>query len=135
MQQPAGYGAYRRIQTETSSPGELVMMLYNALANDLERAERGLRDDDCARAHDALVRAQDIVMELFSSLDLDSGELAQQLSALYRYVYERLIDANLRKDAEPVREAASLVAPLRDAWAHATRETQRDHTVTRPGRE
>ena len=134
QQQPEGYGAYRRIQTETSSPGELVMMLYNTLVNDLEHAERALRDDDGERAHAALTRAQDIVMELFASLDMDSGELAQQLSALYHYVYERLIDANLRKDAVAVREAATVVEPLREAWAQAVSEAQRDAAVARAGR-
>lgn len=121
MSQSAAYGAYQRIQTETSSTGELVVMLYGALVNDLQRAEDGLQSGDVEGAHAALVRAQDIVMELIASLDMDSGELAQELSILYEYLYRRLVQANMEKDGQVVHEVASLVSPLRDAWQAAVR--------------
>ena len=127
--EPAGYGAYRRIQTETSSPGELVVMLFSALANDLQRAEQGLGDGDGEQAHLSLVRAQDIVMEPLASLDLDSGELAAQLSALYHYLHERLVHANVQKDVDAVREVAALVTPIRDAWTQIVGAAQREAGV------
>ncbi|MEE8337033.1 MAG: flagellar export chaperone FliS [Dehalococcoidia bacterium] len=121
--QPAGYNAYQRIQTQTSSPGQLVVMLYNALANDLQRAETALTGCDEEQTHGSLVRAQDIVMELMASLDKTQGEeLATQLSDLYQYIYNRLVEANLKKDAAIVREVASLVAPLREAWIQVVSE-------------
>lgn len=121
--QPDGYNAYQRIQTQTSSPGQLVVMLYNALANDLRRGEAALLRDDGEETHRALVRAQDIVMELMASLDREQGEdLATQLADLYQYIYQRLLDANVKKDVDAVREVASLVTPLREAWIHAVEE-------------
>ena len=120
--QPAGYGAYQRVQTETSSPGELIVMLYNTLANDLQLAEQRLSSGDHEQAHNSLVRAQEIVTELLASLDMASGELAEQLSALYHYLYERLVHANVQKDVAAVREVAALVVSLRDAWVEAVRQ-------------
>ncbi len=121
--QPAGYNAYQRIQTQTSSPGQLVVMLYNALSNDLRRGEAALLRDDSEETHRALVRAQEIVMELMASLDMEQGTtLASQLSDLYQYFYSRLIDANVEKDVEAVREVASRITPLREAWIQAVQE-------------
>ena len=114
----AGYGAYRKIQTQTSSPGELVVLLYDALLNDLARVDMAMDQRDLPRVHDRLVHAQEIVLELSASLDPAQGEIAEQLAALYDYCYRRLLEANMRKDATPVREVSGLLQPVRDAWRH-----------------
>lgn len=123
LQQPIGgerYGAYRRVQTSTSSPPELVLLLYDALAADLQRAELDLQvPEEHERAHQRLVRAQEIVLELLASLDVETGEIAQQLDRLYHYMYGRLVEANVGKSLEAVREVTRLVAPLRSAWSQA----------------
>lgn len=126
-----GYGAYQRIQTETSSCGELVVMLYNALVTDLQRAEQAFEADDVERAHASLLRAQDIVMELLASLDMGTGDLALRLSELYHYVYERLMHANVKKDAAAVREVVTLVTRIRDAWAQVVNNAPADPAAAR----
>ena len=116
--QPAGYGAYRRIRTETASPADLILQLYDGLMNNLQRAEDAMAaGQDLALANAALLRAQDIVMELVASLDLDAGEIAEQLADLYAYVYRRLIEANVQKDRDAVAEVIRLMGRIRDAWA------------------
>jgi len=118
--QPAGYGTYRRIQAETASPGELILMLYDGLLRDLARADLALEQGDLEAAHAPLLRAQEIVLELSASLDHEAGgELATQIAALYDYIYRRLVTANLHKDIEVVREAAKLLRPLHAAWEQA----------------
>jgi flagellar protein FliS len=120
--QPAGYGAYRRIQTETASPADLILQLYDGLLNNLQRADDAMTaGQDLAAANAALLRAQDIVMELVASLDLDAGEIAQQLADLYQYVYQRLIEANVRKDRDAIAEVIRLMGRIRDAWAQIAR--------------
>ena len=120
----AGYETYRRIQTETSSPAELILLLYDALLNDLEQAHDGLARRDFEAAHRPLLRAQDIVLELISSLDLEAGDIARQLAPLYEYQYQRLLEASVQKDATAVAEVARLITPLRNAWAHAVLTVQ-----------
>ena len=112
----AGYGAYKRIQAQTSSPGELVVLLYDALLNDLARADLAIDERDLPRVHDRLVHAQEIVLELAASLNHDAGEISEQLAALYDYCYRRLLEANVKKDKSAVHEVSRLLQPVRDAW-------------------
>ena len=117
--QHSGYGAYRKIQAETSSSGELVWLLYEALQTNLARAEAALGEGNLELANAPLVRAQEIVLELAVSLDMDQGQLPEQLAALYEYAYRRLVDANLRKEVAIVHEVRRVIAPLREAWGRA----------------
>ncbi|MCK9486269.1 MAG: flagellar export chaperone FliS [Dehalococcoidia bacterium] len=116
----SAHQTYRRMQTATATPGELISLLYDALVRNLSRAETGLEARDLEQAHAALLKAQDIVLELISSLDTgaegDPGQMARQIAPLYEYMYHRLLDASLHKDVEPVAEVRRLVQPVRDAW-------------------
>lgn len=122
--QPSGYSAYQRIQTETSSSGELISLLYDALARDIQRASAAFERQDGEATHGSLVHAQDVVLELVASLDLEHGELAQQLELVYQYMYRKLVDANVLKDINLAHEVAALLAPIREAWAQAVRADQ-----------
>lgn len=121
--QAAAHQTYRRMQTATASPGELIGMLYDALVRNLTRAESGLRSHDIEQSHQALLRAQDIILELIASLDVradgDAGSIARQMAPLYEYMYRRLLHASVHKDAAPVAEVRTLVQPVREAWRHA----------------
>ena len=121
MLQVAGYGAYQRVQAETSSSGELVLLLYDGLLRRLHGAIDALEARDYGQANSLLVRSQEIVLELITSLDMDSGEIARQLAPLYEYQYQRLLTANLQKDVGAVQEVIRLVTPIREAWQHAVR--------------
>lgn len=114
--QASGYGAYQRIQAETSSPGELVSLLYDALIKNLQRAELALREGDGEGSHGPLVRSQEIVLELIAGLNPEAGELAGQLSDLYQYFYGRLVTANVQKTPAAVLEVLPMVERLRQAW-------------------
>ena len=118
--QAVGYGAYQRVQAETSSPGELVVLLYDALLKNLRRALVALEAGESDQVNEALTRAQDITLELRTSLD-SSTELAAELLPLYSYVFRSLVLANVNKDATAVRELEAMIAPMRDAWVFAVR--------------
>lgn len=130
--QAVGYGAYQRVQAETSSPGEVIVLLYNALLKNLHRALDALDQDDGAKVNEALTRAQDITLELRTSLDAEA-ELAEQLLPLYTYLFRSLVMANLNKDAELIRELEALITPMRDAWTFAVQGTTPGGVV--PGNE
>ena len=101
MVQP-GYGAYRRVQAETASPAQLILLLYDGLLKRLQHALLGLEGRNYEQVNGSLQHAQDILLELVASLDMDAGEIAENLAQLYEYQHRRLIEANLRKDPEPV---------------------------------
>lgn len=113
---------YREQQTQTASPAQLVLMLYNGALAEIARAARGLGMSpmDLPDVHDCLTRAQAIVTELLVTLDHDRGDpLAAQMASLYEYCLELLVGANMRKTAEGLAEAADVLTGLRDAWEQA----------------
>ena len=103
----------------TASPARLLTMLYDRLVLDLQRAETAQLEQDFPTAHQQLLHAQDIVMELRSSLDTDAWSGAAGLASLYTFLLGEMVQANITRD--PVRTATvrSLVEPLRDAWRDA----------------
>ena len=117
-----GYQQYQRVQTETASPGDLVVMLYRGALRFGAKAELALEQHDFEASHTALVRAQEIVLELMFSLDLNAGQIAQNLRDLYDYMYQRLIDANCKKDVTGVKEVNGMLRELLPAWESAVAE-------------
>ncbi len=114
-----GGNAYVRDSVETASPGRLLVMLYDRLALDLERAEHACTSGDVQTAHDTLVHAQEIVNELHGSLDVEVWAPGRHLAELYEFVGEQLCQANVSKDAAIVAECRRIIAPLHTAWREA----------------
>jgi flagellar protein FliS len=114
--------AYARIGLETgvaaASPHKLIEMLY-------EGAEKALRDALVAHANGdipgrakAISKASTLVTEgLRGALDpVQGGEIASRLDALYDYIGQRLLHANLHRETAPLEEALTLLGQLRSAW-------------------
>lgn len=114
--------AYTQQATITASPAQLVLMLYDGTLARVTAAEQALTAEPVRldAAHVALTKAQAIVRELSATLDRErGGQVAANLSSIYGYVSELLIEANLRKDATPLSEVSRLVTEIRDAWEQA----------------
>ena len=116
------WNSYPQVSLKTAAPGQLVLMLFEGAIRFLERAETGFVLDDPSEAnetvHNNIQRAQEILHELNMALDLtNGGELAQTLRSLYEYLDRRLIESNLRKQADGVLEAKRHLTTLREAWA------------------
>jgi len=69
-------------------------------------------------------KAISIVEGLRTSLNLEVGELSQNLEDLYDYVARRLFEANMQDDAEILDEVAGLLREIKSAWDVVTLETQ-----------
>lgn len=110
----------------TASPARLLIMLFDRLCLDLEIAETALEERDLATASDRLVHAQDITLELQASLDTTAWAGAVQLAQIYAFLFRRLIDANVAKDAAVVAECRRIVEPLRETWHAASRLQQQE---------
>jgi len=110
---------YTTNAVSTASPARLLVMLYDRLVLDLTNAEQAARSSQAARASAELQHAQDIVLELRTSLDLDAWDGAQGLADLYTWLYAELIAANVRQDPQRIAACLAVVAPLRDGWRTA----------------
>jgi flagellar protein FliS len=103
----------------TSSPQQLLVMLYDRLALDLDRAHGALEAGDKNGADPHLKHAQEIVMELRASLNVEVWDGAPRLAALYSWLLTELIAANVKGDLRRVGDCQRIVEPLRDAWRQA----------------
>ena len=110
---------YVQDAVSTVTPAKLVTMLYDALARDLQLAEQALIGADLQTAHQRLIHAQEIVLELQAGLDPAAWEGGPALMSLYSFVYRELIDANVRKDVAKVVSVHETIEPLRQAWHQA----------------
>jgi flagellar protein FliS len=108
------------MQAETSSPSEVIVLLYDALLKNLHRATDAVDSAQPDLVNEALTRAQDITLELRASLDSES-EIAGTLLPLYSYIFLSLVDANVKKDPDEIRRIEGLVRPIHDAWVFAVR--------------
>jgi flagellar protein FliS len=130
----SGYArTYRTNAVLTASPGQLVLMLYDGVLKALAIAREGFAapPEDPRRIqiiNEQLLKAQAILNELQSGLNMEAGgEFARTMHRLYDYHNRRLLEANLRKQPEPVVEVEKLVRELRDAWAQML--SQQDTTT------
>ena len=103
----------------TASPARLLVMLFDRLVLDVQRGLDAQRRGDFEETHPQLTHAQDIVMELQSSLRADEFKGGYDLAALYSFLHRQLVLANIRKDAVITDEVLTLVTDLCDAWRQA----------------
>lgn len=110
------YNVYKKTQVSTASQGELLLMLFDGAIKFANQAKDMISHRQLEKANEKLIRCQDIVNELITSLNLDTGEIANNLHQLYSYIYERLVQANIKKDIEQLDEAIYMLSELRDTW-------------------
>jgi flagellar protein FliS len=114
--------SYRKVATQTASPGQLVLMLYEGAISFLEKGLVGFDHADPLEFNQTIsnnvLRAQAIIHEMNSRLDMkQGGEIADNFRRLYNYFYRRLQEANLRKQKEPIEEVVMRLRVLRDSWS------------------
>ncbi len=122
MTQRNPWNSYRRVATQTASPGQLVLMLYDGAIKFLNRALTGFDKEDPAESietiNNNILRSQEILNELNASLNLEAGgELAVHLRRIYLYLDWRLNQSNVRKEPAGITEAIGRLTILRDSWA------------------
>jgi flagellar protein FliS len=113
------YQKYRQTQVETSKSQELILMLYDAAIKSLNQCKGYLETNDTELAHQGIIKTQNIVLELSSSLNFEAGQLAEQLGLLYDYMYRRLLEANMKKDSSILDEVLGMIRELRETWKEA----------------
>ena len=111
-----GYQQYKKTQVDTASQGKLIVMLYDGAIRFVNIAIEAMPTKNIEKIHNNILKAQEIINELISSLNMDVGDISQKLFSLYMYMNKRLMDANIQKDAAPLVEVRKYLMELRDAW-------------------
>jgi flagellar secretion chaperone FliS len=108
---------YLKTKIMTASPEELRLMLYEGAIKFCIQGKEAMSAGQFENSYNALMRAQKIVLELSSSLNHTvAPELCEKLSALYTYIYRRLVDANIKREVAAVDEAIQLLDYEKQTW-------------------
>ena len=108
---------YRNVGVNSSDPGKLVLLLYEGAIRYLGIAMEKIEQKKMEEGHNFLVRGKSIIAELMASLNMrDGDEISVNLQAIYAYIYDRLIDANLNKDPKIIHEVRELLKTLHVGW-------------------
>lgn len=121
-----GAGAYARVGVETSamsaSPHQLICMLFDGARTTIGMARHHMATGEIVAKGNAISKAINIVDSgLKASLDAEAAgpagaDLVANLSALYDYIVQRLLTANLRNDVAALDEADGLLENIASAW-------------------
>ena len=109
--------AYRQSAVLSASPGELVVMLYDAARRFLRQASVAMGEGQIERAHNSLRRAELIIAHLDGTLDHDQGQLPERLHSIYQFCLAHLNRGRMGQDVRMLEEVSNLLGELREAWA------------------
>ena len=109
------YAAYANSKIMTASPAELTLMLYDGAIKFCNIAIMGVEEKDIEKAHNNIIKVERIIREFLNTLD-HKYPVAKDFDNVYRYLKRRLLEANLKKDAEILEEVLGHLRTMRDTW-------------------
>lgn len=112
--------AYQDSKILTASPAELTLMLYEGAIKFGNLAGMAIEKKDYSKANANIIKAERIITELRSTLNHDHS-VAKNFEEVYEYIYARLIEANIKKDAQILEEAVGYIREMRDTWKEVMR--------------
>lgn len=119
---------YLITKIQTSSPGELTLMLYNGCIRFIKLALTCMGQRDYEGKHINFIKAQNIIDELQSTLNMDY-ELSHQLNSLYLFMQEKIMIANMKQDQAEAEICIGLLTELRDTWAESLKSLKHGEQV------
>lgn len=123
----------------SADPHRLILLLFEGAAAALNHALFCMEEGDIPGKGQSISKAISIINDgLLASLDVKAGgELAERLYALYEYMVNRLLWANLKNDKTVLQEVQYLLEEIHSAWraikpnADGTFPTHEDSSATK----
>ena len=115
---------YKQNTVFTATPEELTLMLYDGGVKFMNISKYSMENNEIERAHNALIRAQDIIMELNTSLNMDY-EISNNFRQLYGFIMDKLVEANTNKQTKPIDEALEILTEIRATWKVAMQDVKK----------
>lgn len=114
------YSAYKNNSINFASKEQLLLMLVEGAVKFAKIGRQAILDNDIKKAHESLVKTQNIFYELMVTLDVSKApEWGAQLMSVYEFIVRRLTEANLKKDVDIVNEVIPLIENIKDTWEQA----------------
>ena len=124
------YGAlgsrnYYETSVTTSSPEQLVVMLYEGAIRHLKQAATDIEKKDLQGKRQSVDRAMAIVQHLQGTLDMErGGQISVELDRIYTYVTSCILDGSIKLKTAPLEEAVKLLTTLLGSWIEVAKQKQ-----------
>ena len=113
---------YREMEIRTATPEMLIVKLYEGALRFIAVAKAAHQTGRLQDRGNGVSRALAIVAELQQSLNMEiGGDISQNLDALYMFITEKLLEANVQGREESFDEASSVLSELHSAWVEIAR--------------
>jgi flagellar protein FliS len=106
---------YLADQILTATPVQRLLMLFEQAMSDLRAADAAFEQGAIEPIHVRLVHAQEIVLALHDGIATDDWEAGAQLREIYRFVHQRLVWCNVKKDRSLLPACLDILARLYEA--------------------
>ncbi|CDD46296.1 putative uncharacterized protein [Firmicutes bacterium CAG:534] len=120
MALPNAYAQYKNSKVLTASPAELTLMLYEGAIKFCNIAIAAIEQKEVEKAHVNIRKAQKIIEHLRVTLDM-KYPVAKDFDNMYQYIDRRLLEANISKDPEILKEVLTHLHAIRDTWKEVMR--------------
>jgi len=120
MQTSNAYNAYKNNSVNYASKEQLLIMLLDGAVKFAKMGRQAIADRNVQKAHENIVKTQNIFYELMVTLDIQKGgDWAKQIMSVYDFIVRRLTEANIKKDIDIMNEVIPLIEEVRDTWNEA----------------
>jgi flagellar protein FliS len=111
---------YRSVSLQSASPTQVLGEVFHRLMVDLDAAARCIEARNVVGKGKAIGHAIDLIHALAESLEHEQApEMCENLLRLYQFAQERLLEASVKMDVAPLREAERVLMSVRDAFREA----------------
>lgn len=117
------YAQYNSNKILTASPAELTLMLYEGAIKFCNIAIMAIEENDIEKAHLNIIKVQRIIDEFRSTLN-HKYPVAEHFDNVYRYLLQRLFEANVSKDKEILEEILTHLRSMRDTWKEVMKQAK-----------
>lgn len=130
--------SYKNSSVQTATPGQLVLMLYDGALKFMSQAEAGFSLKNPREFNETInnniIRAQNILSELQSSLDMKvGGDFPRTMFRLYDFMIHQLQEANIKKKPDPIKVVYGMLKDIRDAWEEMLKKTASETAAAQVG--
>ena len=120
MNTPAGYQQYEKSKILTASPAELTLMLFEGAIKFANIAVMAIEKGDVEKAHNNIRKVERIIEEFQVTLN-HKYPVAKDFDEVYKYLQQRLLEANIKKDKVIMEEVLRHLRTMRDTWKDVMR--------------
>lgn len=103
------------------TPIEVIIKLYDESEKHLNRAINFIENKEYDNTHKALDMAAELINALRSVLNMEAGEISQNLDSLYEFFYKQIIQADMKKDKTIIEEILPQISELKDAFVQISK--------------